>query len=1188
MIDVARLDRRCDTCSHVTSRHCAAVHTQRTTANFHPPTASLPSIPASPLATLCHHSPPIVTAAPSKMSVAFDQLRGAVQAYGKRPARSVPSASPPLPPPIAAAPPPPPAPFTSTRSLSLTLSPPDADPLTRSRSRSPPPGRAASPTPSPSPMVDDDFDDDPNDYVLAQSSLTTSRGTKRKLHPTATATATATPAGPAPSPAAPAGKKPTAASRKLGQATAPQQRTEVEDVFDIDGMDNDQHLSSPSLLFPTRPRSSPARRPQMVKSRGPGTLGVRRQSVGEPKPSPGRRKPSPARASTASSGSLLSGAVRRASTMQSASGAAPPPRPLPSTSRLQRTVSSPAKLSTTEKRQQEEGEEKESTDADLLSSGVDLFKDLSFTQPPIRARPSVLPPYRPPASTAKRTLSAFATQPLKTARKPLQATRSSPLPSPSSFTFDLPSSSAPSTTSSTLHFSAALTGADRLLMEELQYLLDGCSQSSPLDVRHSSAIKLLHSFHRTHLNRQRRGEGHQQFFLMRAHGGFEQLCSAFQHCVDDEVLRDAFVGCAYLMSKEKANAQCASAEAVESLLDVLHGARRHRKEQEETKQREGEAEEDDEAVDDAPYATKIRSIRRRATQPLPSTSPRDDIRALFKDEPVFAKTSLPYSPSLLALSSLLSFSADAHFKGTFARVAGAFSTLTSLAHTAFCGLVTATQAAHPPASVASSTSSSLHLFHLQALLSILENLTHTHGDNQRLLLEAKVQPIGPGGTAAGGRALPFDVQSFPQLYFAMLQWCTHRVVHRLDGVDEEKAEEEADTVGSSDELNRSHLLLTTPTYTSLALLLCRLLVNLTNKSDRGVQILYYPYADPIASLASPSAAPSQRKTGVQIIADLVALCWYHPHLRSPQPSSTSSSRASTLNAECDLFDLLTLSIGVVINTAEQSAVIREVLLENCHVTVHRQADGALLSIRPDEAAVLSPFSLHSAEAVRVSWLDCLIDVFAHTYLALLALEQEEAEQQPPPPASRAAPPPPPAAVAPPQRYGSRAHSAPVVTPVEPQAVRDLPSLSLSSSSVEHASLVHRMLCSYTAMVIAVLAVHDALAFAKVQAALRGRAENAHVSHRPSIAESTGRRDDCLYDASPSPSASPPPEGREGEGRGGRAAVQVIFSLRLVVRLLNDFVLLQHESVMSEESVQSMLRLIGQLERTIKADSAFGV
>ena len=882
--------------------------------------------------------------------------------------------------------------------------------------------------------------------------------------------------------------------------------------------------------------------------------------------------------------------------MQRAGASALPPRPLPSSARLHRTVSSPAKLSTTAKRQQVADEEKEATHS-TVTRDTDLFKAVSSTQPPIRARTSVIPPFTAPSSTAKRALSAFNAQPLRTARKPLQATRSNPLPSSSfsssSSAFDFPSSSESSSTSSSLHFSTALTGADRALMEELQYLLDGLSTSSPVDVRHTSALKLVQSFHRTHVNRQqRRGEGHQQFYLMRAHGGFAQLCSAFQHCVDDEVLCDAFSACAYLMSREKANAQCATHIAVNSLLDIIHGARRHPLEPDERKEREQPDDDDDDADEaDSPHLPLIRSIRRRPTNPQPPTSAKDAIRALFRDEAVFTKTAFSYSPSLLALSSLLSFSADSHFKGTFARVAGGFDTLTSLVHAAFRDLIAATPSASSPASSLSTTSStSPHLFHLQALLTILENLTHTHRDNQRLLLEAKVQPRESSGGAAGQRELPFDVQSFPQLYFALLQWCTHRVVHRLDQVDEARAQEEEAAVASFDEHDRSHLLLTTPSYTSLALLLCRLLVNLTNKSELGCKILYHPYADPVISLAVPSAAPPQRKTGVQIIADLVALCWYHPHLRSPRASPTSSpfssstSASSVLNAECDLFDLLTLSIGVVINTCEQSAVIREVLLENCHLSLHRHADGALLSIRPAADAALSPFSLHAVEAVRVSWLDCLIDVFAHSYLGLLALEQgeEDAEQGEP----RPQPPQPSAAVALPQRYGSRAHTAPVIIPVKAEVVEA--AQRVASGGGEQSVLVHRMLCSYAAMVIAVLAVHDSLAFHKVQAALRGRAENAHVSHRSSNTDTAGKRDDCLYDASPSPSASPPPPGREGAGGGGRVGVQVIFSLRLVVRLLNDFVLLHDEAVMSEESVSSLLSLITRLERTIKADSAFGV
>ena len=144
---------------------------------------------------------------------------------------------------------------------------------------------------------------------------------------------------------------------------------------------------------------------------------------------------------------------------------------------------------------------------------------------------------------------------------------------------------------------------------------------------------------------------------------------------------------------------------------------------------------------------------------------------------------------------------------------------------------------------------------------------------------------------------------------------------------------------------------------------------------------------------------------------------------------------------------------------------------------------------------------------------------------------------------------------------------------------------IESAVDEHESLVNRMLCSYAAMVLAILATHDNAAFKVVQAALRGRRENEQVSHRlsptPKPADSVH---DLLYDASPV-------SGESGSGRSspvaGGVGVQVVFGLRLVVRLLNDFLVLQHESVMSEESVDSMMALIGKLEKAIKQDSTYG-
>ena len=955
---------------------------------------------------------------------------------------------------------------------------------------------------------------------------------------------------------------------------------EEVDVFSIESMETDLELS-PSILLSHRPPPSHSLLPQQRRT---ATLGPRRR-VGEAKPTAGLRRPSPARSpieSTAPHPPLFS----RVSPLLPTVGL--PPRPLPSSGRIVRTVSSPSKLTTTEKRRQDEEEMKESTDSSILRA--------DFTAPiPLRARPRapLTASYRPLPSGAKRALSALTSLASKSQQKPLQVSRSSPLPSSP---FDFASlESSESSTSSSLRFSTALTGADRHVMEELQYLLDGCSSSSPVEVRHSSAVKLVQSFHRAHTHRRSRGDGHPQFFLMRAHGGFDQLCGAFTDCGDDPLMMEAFIGCAYLMSKEQPNAQCVTVKGVETLLEAIQEKKQRKKKANDgSEMKEETADDKDEEEKEEKvggFVPQLRSIRRQSTsQPKDSTAATEVVRALFSGEAVFTRTGQPYSVSLLALVALLSFSADGHFKATFSRIVGSFAVLTSLVHRTFCAMLATSQ---------HSASTSSPLFLMQTLLTTLENLTYTHAENQRLLLQAKADPASVEGSE--GSHLPFTIQGFPQLYFTMLQWCTHRVVHSLDQPEttemksEDGADQSEDNADSVDKTDRSHVALTTPTYTSLALLLCRLLVNLTNKSERGCQVMYYSYNDPVLCLTSSSPSAAKRKTGVQIIADLVGLCWYHPHLRSPAvPSSSSSSSLPSLNAESDLFDLLTLSLGVMINTAEQSAVIREVLLENTHLTLRRQEDGTLISITPEVSSV----SLHTVETAHVTWVAAVVDIFANTYLTLLALAQQPDEDDQPRPSQPAVPLA--EASAPPQRYGSRAHSAPIVPTTQggpSSAASVAPTAPISSG--EHASLIHRMICSYSAMLIAVLAVHDGLAFTKVQAALRGRAENAHVTHRPTKASpSNDRMDDTeyLYDPSPSPrergwpSQSPSlgGAGEGGTGAEGKGGVQVIFSLRLVVRLLNEFLLLQHEGSMSEESLHSMQILILQLERRIKADSAFGV
>ena len=604
----------------------------------------------------------------------------------------------------------------------------------------------------------------------------------------------------------------------------------------------------------------------------------------------------------------------------------------------------------------------------------------------------------------------------------------------------------------------------------------------------------------------------------------------------------------------------------------------------------------------------------------------DDIRTVFMSDAAIQKRGLPFSLSLFVILSLSAFSSDSFFKTTFARLPTSFSTLLSCVQSEFNALVQLLPSAAAPQPSNSGDASPVvtHLFRLQALLVVLENLTHSHPPNQQRLLAATLQT-----PADSGRSVPSAPVSFSQLYFAMLQWFAARVMEKheqgsadsgdnmeVDGQSADRSSagsgkkrvskkasvflDESDLRSMEQAARNDHtaaLLSSIPTDTSIVLLLCRLLVNLTNKSPRGIQILYHSY--PATSLPTTNTSHSPNKTGVQIMADIVGLCWYHPHVRQLGAADAVSSGGGVvrLNAESELLDLLTLSIGVMINTAEHSPVIREVLLENCHMTVRRQLSVGLASMGASSAAVLGLSSLShvsGAEVMQVSYLECLVDVFVHTFATIRQIEAQHSKQTASATASKAAssPTPSPTAsssvsgVAAPQRYGSRAHSTPIIAAAP---VAD------SEAADQHDSLVNRMLCSYAAMVLAILATHDSAAFKLVQAALRGRRENEQVSHRlsptpkPTISSS---EHDLLYDASPPPQTgsgrmSPMLGGGGGGGGTGQQQQQVVFGLRLVVRLLNDFLVLQHESVMSEESVDSMLALIAKLERSIKQDSTFG-
>ena len=1013
--------------------------------------------------------------------------------------------------------------------------------------------------------------------------------------------------------APPAAKKPTAASRR-----GIDKKAADVDVFDIDSSFEPEHaLTSSSSLAATS------------HNRPSGTLGARRAHPQLPavsKPAPPKRSPALAPAKPARSPPPPRSPTSPPAVPASASST----RALPPASRIARTVSSPAKLRTVQKRQNDAAKQRQH-DSDGEDE-FDLLRELRLRDP-TRSASSII------AAAGKVRRALTAVEPttkaaLTKAGKPVRTTLSNPLPatdSPvstaASSAWDFASSPAAVTAvkhpasfpASALQFSSALSGSDRQLMESLMYTLDGCS-SINCSVRHSSARSLLQQFHQAQHTSDDRGNA--LLFLMRAHGGFEQLCAAFSRWVDeDQLMVEVFVACMYFLSKEKGNAQCITKEGIDILLAALGGNRDTKPAKDGTRaaaaaeSKEGkssvgaeEAENDDEPT------FRIRSARKKRVV----ESSTDDIRAMFMSDAAVKKRGLPFSLSLFVILTLSAFSSDSLFKTTLARLPTSFSTLLSCVEVEF----NAVMQLSPPAvsSLLPTSTDSIqqvtHLFRLQALLVVLENLTHSHPPNQQRLLAATLS----SSADSSSHVLSATPVTFSQLYFAMLQWFTARVMEQHDQVggggdemqvDEEKAEsmgaergkkraskkkaslllDEADLQAMEQAARNDHtaaLLSSIPTDASIVLLLCRLLVNLTNKSPRGIQILYHSYPPAAAAAASAVPTRSPNKTGVQIMADIVGLCWYHPHVRQLDGLGVVplDGPPPRLNADSELLDLLTLSIGVMINTAEHSPVIREVLLENCNMTVRQQLSVAVAGLG-SSAAVASLSSLShvsGAEEMVVSYLDAMVDIFVHTFSTIRDIEAQASQPHTTtishtkpsaspslsPSFSTAS-----ASVAVPQRYGSRAHSTPIVA-----------AAPVDSAVDEHDSLVNRMLCSYAAMVLAILATHDSAAFKRVQAALRGRRENEQVSHRlsPTPRPATASSEhDLLYDASP--------VSGEGSGRmsptGGGGGGQVVYGLRLVVRLLNEFLVLQHESVMSEESVDSMMALIAKLERAIKQDSAYG-
>ena len=375
---------------------------------------------------------------------------------------------------------------------------------------------------------------------------------------------------------------------------------------------------------------------------------------------------------------------------------------------------------------------------------------------------------------------------------------------------------------------------------------------------------------------------------MRAHGGFEQLCAAFSRWVDDDqFMMEVFVACMYFLSKEKGNAQCITKEGIDILMAAL-GGQRDLKPATDSNPSAVESKEPNsslESEDDDEPTFKIRSARKKRVVEQSA----DDIRAVFMNDAAVQKRGLPFSLSLFAILTLSAFSSDGLFKTTLARLPSSFSTLLSCVQTEFNALV---QSSPATISFRLSTSSDAvphvtHLFRLQALLVVLENLTHSHPPNQQRLLAATLQ-----APTDSSRAPPPSPVSFSQQYFAMLQWFTLRVMEKHDQASGDGAEMELDEAGieskSADKADEKRvskkasgllddedlqameqaarndhtaaLLSSLPTDASLVLLLCRLLVNLTNKSPRGIQILYHSYPTTTTSPPPPPAphAPTIR------------------------------------------------------------------------------------------------------------------------------------------------------------------------------------------------------------------------------------------------------------------------------------------------------------------------------------------
>ena len=1054
--------------------------------------------------------------------------------------------------------------------------------------------------------------------VSPQPVPATGRGVKRKMqddnHNEQTGAAASSRFKAAAAP--PAAKKPTAASRRVKESKVADSR--AADVFDIDSsFESMDFAPSPSSTSLARKVAAP---PALTTSTAVsnnrstgGTLGVRGAQLQLPavsKPAPLKLSPTFGTSKTARSRS-----PRPPISPQPASTIPASTPTLPHVSRVTRTVSSPAKLSTVQKRQKDGAKQKQRDGSDD-DDEFDLLRELRLRDP-TRSASSIIAA----AGKVRRALTAIEPNntPQTAAGKAVKTALSNPLPGFTSTSantaWDSPSAAASvtavrqsaSSPASALQFSSALSGSDRQLMESLMYTLDGCSSTNQ-SVRHSSARSLLQQFQQAQQTSDDRGNA--LLFLMRAHGGFEQLCAAFGRWVDqDHFMMEVFVACMYFLSKEKGNAQCITKEGIDILMAALDG-HRDLKHTSDTNQLAAESKQDKSSLEaegaenDTEPAFKIRSARKKRVVDASA----DDIRAVFMNDPAVQKRGLPFSLSLFVILALSAFSNDGLFKTTLARLPCSFSTLLSCVQVEFDALVQLSPPAvsSPPPLSADTPPHVTHLFRLQALLVVLENLTHSHPPNQQRLLAATL----PHNDSS--RPPPSTPVSFSQLFFAMLQWFTSRVMEQHDQPTRHSNEMDVDetaVVKKSADRGKKHvskkasifldaddlqamehaarndhtaaLLSSIPTDASIVLLLCRLLVNLTNKSPRGIQILYHSYpASP-----PPAGPPSHNKTGVQIMSDIVGLCWYHPHVRPADGiDGTADGRPPRLNADSELLDLLTLSIGVMINTAEHSPVIREVLLENCNMTVRRQLSVALTGVDSMVAgAGSSLMHVSGAEVMQVSYLECIVDVFVHTFNTIRDIEAQTNQPQ----ATTASANKPSAfptlsptsssvstGVAAPQRYGSRAHSTPIVAATPVDSVVD-----------EHDSLFNRMLCSYAAMVLAILATHDSAAFKQVQAALRGRRENEQVSHRLSPtpeSTATSAEHDLLYDASPSHAEA---GGRQSPSASG--AGQVVFGLRLVVRLLNEFLVLQHESVMSEESVDSMMALIAKLERAIKQDNTYG-